>query len=621
MDQNFRVGEVFADRFEIEAVMAETALGTLALVKDSSCGEQRLVEFLAIECDDARCDEIRHIASDVRTIQHKSIAGLKDFEVVEGVSCVEMEPVVGETLDNHLAVRRGRGQILGLKVAYSFWAHICLGLELLHKKGYFYGSLRPTSIFVTNQGRIRVANFLCAWIAEHCLASEVKTRYLNSPFVAPEVRAGGEPTAQSDVYSLAVLMAELLSSMAIADFTDGPVEAFIARIPGVSSSVREALIRGTQDDPSARFATIAEFKDTLKTAVDAPADNDLSSIVVGVNDLRALLPSGDFAVVDPSMAAPRKPDLFDKCSSGARPRAVRQDVWIFVRDGVDYGPFDHAAIMKRFYDDEINESTGMFNTQTKKHQNLGSIDEFKKEIEEYLPTRDHNRRVKAEQELQKQKRVKAAGVSGAVIVLGVIAAFACVPFIILLLLPEPKPLDVAGAFAPFEKTFEAPKIEEVSLNMDDSKAKALFDPKATEAEREAALAAWEAEHRKKFAGKRKRPGGAGANNPFGEEIDTFVFTGQDGEELEPLSDWEIEEEVMSPRVYRKQADCFAKYAGGRGVSGKIDFVINQTGTTRSFSSSIPGELGACLISSLSSIKFRPFGGTVKRVSLPVSYGR
>ena len=161
MDQNFRVGEVFADRFEIEAVMAETALGTLALVKDSSCGEQRLVEFLAIECDDARCDEIRHIASDVRTIQHKSIAGLKDFEVVEGVSCVEMEPVVGETLDNHLAVRRGRGQILGLKVAYSFLAHICLGLELLHKKGYFYGSLRPTSIFVTNQGRIRVANFLC----------------------------------------------------------------------------------------------------------------------------------------------------------------------------------------------------------------------------------------------------------------------------------------------------------------------------------------------------------------------------------------------------------------------------------------------------------------------------
>ena len=234
MDQNFRVGEVFADRFEIEAVMAETALGTLALVKDSSCGEQRLVEFLAIECDDARCDEIRHIASDVRTIQHKSIAGLKDFEVVEGVSCVEMEPVVGETLDNHLAVRRGRGQILGLKVAYSFLAHICLGLELLHKKGYFYGSLRPTSIFVTNQGRIRVANFLCAWIAEHCLASEVKTRYLNSPFVAPEVRAGGEPTAQSDVYSLAVLMAELLSSMAIADFTEGPVEAFIPIIPGVS---------------------------------------------------------------------------------------------------------------------------------------------------------------------------------------------------------------------------------------------------------------------------------------------------------------------------------------------------------------------------------------------------
>lgn len=620
MEQKFRVGDVFADRFEIETIMSETALGTLALVKDSSCGDERLVEFLCVECDQSLYDEIRRVASEVRAIQHKSIAGLKDFEIVEGVGCVEMEAVVGETLDNHLSVRRGRGQILGLKVAYSFLAHICLGLELLHKKGYFYGSLCPSSIFVTNQGRIRVANYLCAWIADHCLSAESKAQYLASPFVAPEVRAGGAPTAQSDVYSLAVLMAELLSSMAISDFHDGPVEAFIARIPGVSSSVREALVRGTKDEPGERFATIGEFKETLKTAVDAPADNDLSSIVVGVNDLRALMPSGDFAVVDPGKPTPRKPDLFDKCSSGARPRSVRRDVWIFVRDGVDYGPFDHEAIMKRFYDDEINESTGMYNTQTKKRQNLGSIEEFKKEIEEYLPTRDHNRRVRAEQELQKQKRVKAAGVSGVVVVLLIIAAVIGVPVLVLFLLPDPKPLNVVEAFSPFEKQFEAPKIEEVSLNMDAGKARALFDPKATQAEREAALAAWEAEHRKKFAGRHKK-GSAGGSNPFGEEIDTFVFTGQDGEELEPLSDWEIEEEVMSPRVYRKQADCFAKYAGGRNVSGKIDFVINQTGTTRSFSSSIPGELGACLISSLSSIKFRPFGGTVKRVSLPVSYGR
>lgn len=620
MEQKFRVGDVFADRFEIETIMSETALGTLALVKDSSCGDERLVEFLCVECDQSLYDEIRRVASEVRAIQHKSIAGLKDFEIVEGVGCVEMEAVVGETLDNHLSVRRGRGQILGLKVAYSFLAHICLGLELLHKKGYFYGSLCPSSIFVTNQGRIRVANYLCAWIAEHCLPAESKARYLASPFVAPEVRAGGAPTAQSDVYSLAALMAELLSSMAISDFHDGSVEAFIARIPGVSSSVREALVRGTKDEPGERFATIGEFKETLKTAVDAPADNDLSSIVVGVNDLRALMPSGDFAVVDPGKPLPRKPDLFDKCSSGARPRSVRRDVWIFVRDGVDYGPFDHDAIMKRFYDDEINESTGMYNTQTKKRQNLGSIEEFKKEIEEYLPTRDHNRRVRAEQELQKQKRVKAAGVSGVVVVLLIIAAVIGVPVLVLFLLPDPKPLNISEAFSSFEKQFEAPKIEEVSLNMDAGKARALFDPKATQAEREAALAAWEAEHRKKFAGRHKK-GSAGGANPLGEEIDTFVFTGQDGEELEPLSDWEIEEEVMSPRVYRKQAECFAKYAGGRNVSGKIDFVINQTGTTRSFSSSIPGELGACLISSLSSIKFRPFGGTVKRVSLPVSYGR
>lgn len=620
MEQSYRVGDLIADRLEIEAIMAQTALGTLALVKDSACGEQRLVYFLAVECDEGRADEIRQIAARVRPLRHKSIAELKDFEIIGGTPCVIMEPVQGETLSEHLAERRSRGQILGLKVAYSFLAHICLGLDILHQQGFYWGTLSAQSIFVTNQGRIRVCNYLCARIAEDYLEGEAKTRYLASPFIAPEIREGAAPCAQSDIYSLAVLMAELLSGMAIADFNEGTVESFIARIPGVSSSVRDALIRGAQDDPSARFSSLAEFKDTLKVAVDAPADNDLSSIVVGVSDLRALMTSGELPVIDPHAPMPRKPDLFDKCSSGARPRALRQDVWIFSRDGVDYGPFDHAGIMKRFRDDEINESTGMFNTQTKKRQNLGSIEEFKQEIQDYLPTRDAMRAQKAAQIQKQQRRAKTLGFGTVVIILGAVAAVILIPIILMALLPDPKPLNLADAFAPFDKTFEAPKIEEISLNMDAGQAKALFDPKATAEEREKALAAWEAEHRKKYAGKRKTAGG-GAGNPFGEEIDTFVFTGQDGEELSPLADWEIEEQVMNPRVYRKQSECFEKYAGGRDVSGKIDFVINQTGTTRSFSSSISGELGSCLISSLSSLKFRPFGGTVKRVSLPVSYGR
>ena len=96
-------------------------------------------------------------------------------------------------------------------------------------------------------------------------------------------------------------------------------------------------------------------------------------------------------------------------------------------------------------------------------------------------------------------------------------------------------------------------------------------------------------------------------------------TDAEGKELEPLADWEIEEQLMSPSMYRRQSACFQKYAGGRKMEVKIKFVIQQNGTTRSFSTTTSGELNDCLISTVSSLKFRPFGGTVKRVTLPVGY--
>lgn len=620
MSTIYRVGDIFADRFEIETIVSQTALGTLVQAKETSDQGHALLDILNIVCNDERLDEIRQLASRLRNIHHKSIIDLKDFDIYNDTYYVEMEAFQGETLESHLRERRNRGQILGLKVAYSFLAHICLGLEVLHENGFHYGSLSPRSVFVTSQGRIRVENYLCAWIADNALDAENRLAYLQSPFIAPEVQKNEKPTPQSDVYSLAVLMAELLSSVSIDDFKEGPIEAFISRIPGVSSAVRDALIRGTQDDPAARFSSLQEFKDVLKTAVDAPADNDLSSIVVGVNDLRALMPSGDMPALDlDATPKQRKPDLFDKCSSGARPRVTRSDVWIYVKNGIDFGPFDHKGIIKRFYDDEIDEATGIYNTQTKVRTNLGSVEEFKHEIQEYLPIRAQNRKIKADQERKRKQITRGATAGGTVIVLLIAAAVLVLPVIYLALLPEPSPIKLSDAFVAFDKTFVQPKTEEIALNMEAGQAKALFDPKASQAERDAALAAWEAEHRKKFAGKRR-----GKNNPtngFGEEIDSFVFTGEDGQELEPLADWEIEEQVMSPRVYRKQLECFTQFAGGRNVDGKINFVIGQNGITKNFSSSLKGELGECLISSLSSIKFRPFGGTVKRVSVPVSYGR
>ena len=605
------IGDVVCDRLEVISSINENDLGMSYLMSDRETGGKFLVTQLSWECTEEIANEIRDLLNTLRPVNHKSMAALKEFLLDGTTGYVVTEFIDGEPLFSHLAARRERGQNLGLKSAYSFLAHLCLGIEVAHQAGFTFGCISPETIYVTNEGRVRLTNIIFPVLAEKYLEDASRNDYFGNVFIAPEVKEErNKACAASDIFSLAMLFAELISNTPLIQFQGSP-EAFIAQLPGVSTKVKEALFQAAKPEIEDRFQTIQEFKDTLKNAVDAPNDNDLSSIVVGVNDLRAL--SGPASQESPSIAL-RRPDLFNTVSRPTS-RVTRTDVWIYQKDGMDYGPFDAAALLQKFYDDEIDEATSIFNTSTKKRQNLGTIPEFEEKVREYLPIRNQNREVRMKAE-RKAAAVKTASGIGVVlaIAIGVIAIFA-VPIIILALMPDPQQLDLSKGFTTFEKKFEVPKTEEVALNVDDSKSKALFDPKATEAEREAALKAWEEEHRKKYAAKRKAAGIAAP----GEEMDTLVFgLDENGKELEPLMDWEIEEQCMSPRILRKVQDCYTKYAGGRQPNAKVNFTIQQSGAVRNISvSGVSGELNSCIVSAFSTIKYRPFGGTSKKVSIPV----
>ncbi len=619
------VGDVVAGRLEVAAILGENELGKQYKMSDKETHEDFFVYQLSFECPEERVLEIQADIATIRSIFHKSIACVKGLETDGDTGYLLLDFIDGDTLEDHLKQRRERGQILGLKTAYSFLSHICLGLDMLHQRGCFYGCLSPKMIYVTREGRIRVVNYICSALARRYLPDEAKKAFFGSKFTAPEVRESldlSKPTV--DVYSLSLLFTELLSEKSLSDF-DGSPEAFIAMLPGVSTTIKESLFQAAKPEIEDRFPNIQMFKDTLKNAVDAPADNEISSIVIGVNDLRSINSSTESPAVTPAPSAStsstsspvqKKVDLFDSAPHKSSNRIVHKDVWIYQKDGMDFGPFDHDGLIQKFYEDVIDESTSIYNTSTKKRANLFTIKEFEKEVQEYLPIRNHNRAEKAKAEKRKQRAQKMAGGGSILVVLGVLAAILITPIIILSRLPDPVPIDLDEAIPTFAKEFKLPKMESVSLNVDDSRSRALFDPEATEAEREAALKAWEEEHRKRYAG-HKRPAAAKTGDG-GEEIETLVFgTDDDGHELEPLQDWEIEEVCMSPRMLRKVQDCYANHAGGRRPKITVNFTIQQSGAVRNLNTTADGELNKCIVSAFSSMSYRKFGGTVKKVSIPI----
>lgn len=608
--KELNVGDIVAERLEVTAILGENELGRYYRMSDTGTHEDSLVYQLSFDCPSERVQEIQDDIKSVRNVYHKSIAGVKDILTEGETGYLLLDFIDGDTLEDHLKQRRERSQILGLKTAYSFLAHICLGVDMLHQRGFYYGCLSPKMIYVTREGRIRIVNYVCSELARKYLSEEGKKAFFGSKFAAPEVRESLDFSKSTiDVYSLSLLFTELLSEESLYDFSGSP-EAFIAKLPGISTTVKESLFQAAKPEIEDRFPNVQMFKDTLKNAVDAPADNEISSIVIGVSDLRALNPSGEL----PAARVAKKADIFDSASNKIANRIVQKEVWIYQKDGMDFGPFDHEGLIQKFYEDVIDESTSVYNTSTKKRANLFSISEFEKEVNEYIPIRNHNREEKARAEKRKQRAQKVAGGGTVFIILGVVAAILITPIIILHQLPDPIPIGLDKAIPTFAKEFKLPKIEAVALNVDNARSRALFDPEATEAEREAALKAWEEEHRKRIASHR-RPSAKTAEG--GEEIDTIVFDGKDGEELEPLQDWEIEEVCMSSRMLRKVQDCYSKYAGGRRPKITVNFTIQQSGAVRNLNTTADGELNSCIVSAFSSMSYRKFGGTVKKVSIPI----
>ena len=617
--ETLNVGDIIAERFEVISVLAENAVGTTCIVEDREAKTKMLLERLNVRYEDGEeWENFDKNIKEVAQIKHKSIISLESLQKIGDDACFTLEFVDAEPLESHLSLRRQRGQILGLKTAYSLLVNICLGIECAHEAGRFYGALSPKNIFVTKQGRIKLSSLASFYVAQHDLPEDASIEFLNTPFTAPELLTDpGALTAAADIYSVALLTAELLSDTPLFDFTGDPSE-FIQKLD-ISDTLKADLIRAIDDDPAKRFATIAEFREQLKQATDAPSDGDLSSIVMGISDIRALSISQE---LPPVKTENKQPDLFDRAKSSGSSKRISKDkeIWIVQKeDKLDYGPFSGARIIEMLNNDEIHERTPTLNMNTQKRLPLIEIEEFKEEVEKYRPIREQKRLEKAAAEERKSKRMKIGGALLALFVLLGIAAVIGISYIIYINLPRPEPLQLANAITVYPKTFEAPKVEQVALNVEAGKAKALFDPKASAEEREAALKAWEEEHRKKFASKRKAAG-MGGNGEEEDEMATLSFLDGDGDEGSPLADWEIEDELSSARMMRKQSDCFFKYSGGRSLKVNVSFTIAQSGVVRSVKTTgAAGELDACLKDAFSSLHFRKFGGAVKKVTYPLNF--
>ena len=202
------IGRMLDDRYELLEVIGA---GGMAVVYKALC--HRLNRYVAVKIlrDDSPPDSdsrrrFRSESQAVAMLSHPNIVAVYDVSHSDDVEYIVMELIEGITLKEYMK-KRG---VLSWKETLHFSTQIVKALSHAHSKGIVHRDIKPHNIMILSDGTIKVADFgiACLMSAEESGAEET----LGSVhYVSPEQARGGAVDARSDIYSVGVVMYEMLT--------------------------------------------------------------------------------------------------------------------------------------------------------------------------------------------------------------------------------------------------------------------------------------------------------------------------------------------------------------------------------------------------------------------------
>ncbi len=211
----------------------------------------------------------RQEAQMLATLRHRGLTQVADFFAEGGSWYLVMEYVEGLTLEDRL--QQAPGSRLPVQEALSIIYQLCDVLDFLHRQNppVVFRDLKPSNVMLTPHGEVKLIDFGIARFFKPGKAQD--TVNLGTPgYAAPEQHGqGGQTDARSDVYSLGVLLHQILTGH---DPTTTIFSLPSARSlnPAIPAAGEAVIVRATQMNPAFRFQNVQEFRQALFLATPTP---------------------------------------------------------------------------------------------------------------------------------------------------------------------------------------------------------------------------------------------------------------------------------------------------------------------------------------------------------------
>ena len=275
-------GQIIGGRYEIVKSIGEGGMANVYLANDKILDRKVAIKVLRgdLANDEKFIRRFQREAQSVANLSHPNIVEVYDVEEEEGQHYIVMEYIDGKTL-KQLLQKRGS---LTLSEVIDIMLQLTDGLAHAHDAYIIHRDIKPQNIMIQDDGLVKITDFGIAMALNATQLTQTNSVMGSVHYLPPEQANGKSSTIKSDIYSLGILMYELITG-SVPFKGDNAVEIALKHLkekipsirrqnPTIPQSVENIVLRATAKNPKNRYDSVKDMNKDLKECLNEDKKNE-----------------------------------------------------------------------------------------------------------------------------------------------------------------------------------------------------------------------------------------------------------------------------------------------------------------------------------------------------------
>ncbi|WEV70336.1 Stk1 family PASTA domain-containing Ser/Thr kinase [Lactobacillus sp. ESL0785] len=275
-------GYLLGDRYRIIDTLGEGGMANVYLAEDIILQRKVAVKILRLDLqrEPQTLARFQREALATSELSHPNIVMVLDVGTDHGLPYMVMEYVSGPDLKDYIR----QNSPLDLHDVVRIMDQILSAMALAHKHNVIHRDLKPQNILMDKRGNIKIADFGIAVALNQNSITQTNSAVGSVHYMSPEQTRGGLVTKQSDIYSLGIILYELITgsvpfngdtAVAIAlKHAQEPIPSIKEKDPKVPQALENVVLKATAKDPRDRYNSAQEMQADLDTSLDPSRANE-----------------------------------------------------------------------------------------------------------------------------------------------------------------------------------------------------------------------------------------------------------------------------------------------------------------------------------------------------------